>query len=48
MKLFRCWLIGICVLLGIAAWAAPAVPNYHLIKKIAVGGDGGWDYLTIE
>lgn len=31
------------------AWAAePAVPSYHLIQKIAIGGEGGWDYLTVD
>ena len=23
-------------------------PQYHLIKKIVVGGDGGWDYFTVD
>lgn len=23
-------------------------PNYKLIKEIPVGGDGGWDYLTVD
>ena len=22
--------------------------SYHVVKKIAVGGDGGWDYLTVD
>jgi DNA-binding beta-propeller fold protein YncE len=26
----------------------PAAPGYHVIKKIAPGGEGGWDYLTID
>ena len=29
--------------------AAPAaVSRYHLIKKIPLGGEGGWDYLTFD
>jgi DNA-binding beta-propeller fold protein YncE len=28
--------------------AAPQNAGYHLIKKMAVGGDGGWDYLTVD
>jgi hypothetical protein len=29
--------------------AEPAASGgYHLIKKIAAGGDGGWDYLTLD
>ena len=26
----------------------PAAPGYHLLKKIEVGGEGGWDYLSID
>ena len=25
-----------------------AAPNYHAIGKVEVGGDGGWDYLTVD
>jgi DNA-binding beta-propeller fold protein YncE len=28
--------------------AAVAAPNYHVIGKIDVGGDGAWDYLTVD
>jgi len=29
--------------------AAPAAPpTYHLIQKITLGGEGGWDYLTVD
>lgn len=31
---------------GTAALAAP--PGYHLLKTVAVPGDGGWDYLTVD
>ncbi|TAM44669.1 MAG: YncE family protein [Acidobacteria bacterium] len=33
---------------GVAGAAAPAAPGYHLLKTFAVGGDGGWDYLTLD
>lgn len=26
----------------------PGAPGYHLLKKIEVGGEGGWDYLSID
>lgn len=26
----------------------PAQSGYHVIKKITLGGDGGWDYLTVD
>lgn len=25
-----------------------AKPGYHLLKRIEVGGEGGWDYLTVD
>jgi DNA-binding beta-propeller fold protein YncE len=31
---------------GAAALAAP--PGYHLLKTVAVPGDGGWDYVTVD
>jgi DNA-binding beta-propeller fold protein YncE len=41
MKAFLC-----CLVLGAAAYAAN--PNYHVIKKLPLGGEGGWDYLTVD
>jgi hypothetical protein len=29
-------------------WTAPAQAAYHIVKKIAVGGEGGWDYLEAD
>jgi DNA-binding beta-propeller fold protein YncE len=29
-------------------YAAPPGSGYHLIKKMPVGGEGGWDYLTVD
>jgi len=28
--------------------AYAAAPSYHLLKKVAVGGEGGWDYLVFD
>src|SRR6185369_10627630 len=28
------------------AWAAD--PGYHVLKNYKLGGDGGWDYLTVD
>jgi DNA-binding beta-propeller fold protein YncE len=28
--------------------AAPKGSGYHLLRKVTVGGDGGWDYLTVD
>jgi DNA-binding beta-propeller fold protein YncE len=30
------------------AKAAPAKAAYHVIKEIPIGGEGGWDYLTLD
>ncbi len=35
--------------LWLSGAAPPAEkPAYHLVRKIAAGGDGGWDYLTLD
>jgi DNA-binding beta-propeller fold protein YncE len=28
--------------------ATPTTAHYHLLRKLPVGGEGGWDYLTID
>ena len=33
-----------CTLAG----AAPESSGYHLLKKVVLGGEGGWDYLTVD
>jgi YVTN family beta-propeller protein len=33
---------------GLAIAAEPAKPDYHVVKKIEVKGEGGWDYLTMD
>ena len=30
------------------AKAPTSGPGYHLVKKLAIGGEGGWDYLTVD
>ena len=41
----------------LAAWAGSVIPprplaagdgNYHLLKKVVLGGEGGWDYLICD
>jgi len=34
-----------CVLAGVVVQAADA---YHPVKEIAIGGEGGWDYLIVD
>ncbi|MGZ4827935.1 MAG: YncE family protein [Terriglobales bacterium] len=40
------WLLG-CGL-AIAALALPAAPQYKVVKHLALGGEGGWDALTVD
>ena len=39
--------VGVLMLLTVGATPA-ADPGYHLMKTFKVGGDGGWDYLTMD
>ena len=40
-----CWVI---LLFCLGATGAPPAPGYHQLKKVTLGGEGGWDYLTID
>ena len=35
-----------CLILGVNTCAAG--PGYHIIKKLNLGGEGGWDYVTVD
>jgi DNA-binding beta-propeller fold protein YncE len=40
---------GVTANASVASIAAAAGPSgYHLLKKIPLGGEGGWDYITID
>ena len=28
--------------------AAPPSSDYHLIRNVLLGGEGGWDYITVD
>jgi DNA-binding beta-propeller fold protein YncE len=43
----RRWLAIACVIVSTAALGAADGP-YHLIAEIPIGGEGGWDYLTVD
>jgi DNA-binding beta-propeller fold protein YncE len=39
----------LCVLhLRLESAEAPSAPNYHFLKEIPIGGEGGWDYLAVD
>jgi DNA-binding beta-propeller fold protein YncE len=42
------WWISILSLSLAAVAVAAAGPGYHVVKTYKVGGDGGWDYLTVD
>jgi YVTN family beta-propeller protein len=43
------WLwVSMAALLLAAAAVAAAGPGYHIIATYKLGGDGGWDYLTMD
>jgi DNA-binding beta-propeller fold protein YncE len=33
---------------SLAAAASPAQSQYHFLKEIPIGGEGGWDYLSVD
>ena len=41
------WMSVVSVSLAAVAIAA-AAPGYHIIKTYKLGGEGGWDYLTVD
>lgn len=40
--------IKTCVFLALAAAPACAQLNWHVLRTMPVGGDGGWDYVTVD
>ena len=42
------FLFGISLLFITFVSAIPASADYHLIKKVTLGGEGFWDYLTVD
>src|SRR6267378_2368007 len=39
--------LAIGMLMAAAAFGASS-GTYHLLKKVPIGGEGGWDYLTVD
>src|SRR6476646_4794488 len=48
MALNSKWRISILSLSLAAVAVAAAGPGYHVVKTYKLGGEGGWDYLTID
>ena len=48
-SLYRIAAGGACLsLAGIFAAAFPGASGYRVLKTLALGGEGGWDYLTVD
>jgi DNA-binding beta-propeller fold protein YncE len=45
MKLFRTTILARAAALSFGLTVIPAHADYHVVKRIQLGGDGGWDYL---
>lgn len=43
-----CRLVVLCGLMAATGRLHSAEAEYHLVKTIPVGGDGGWDYLAVD
>jgi DNA-binding beta-propeller fold protein YncE len=39
---------GLICLLAVTATANSKAESYHFLKEISIGGEGGWDYLTVD
>ncbi len=46
MKIFRYGLAAFVLLLSVCTAQTPQ--GYHLTKKILIGREGGWDYLSVD
>ncbi len=42
------WTALVLLVVGGTADAQADAPGYHVLKKIPVAGEGGWDYLTVD
>jgi len=47
MKRVFAFLLGIAAVVGAKAEAGPE-PAYHIIKKVSLAGNGGWDYVFVD
>jgi DNA-binding beta-propeller fold protein YncE len=49
MRISLSSVVFVCVLVLLASLAlAAGASGYHVAKKTVLGGDGGWDYLTVD
>jgi DNA-binding beta-propeller fold protein YncE len=41
-------LAGLALIASVVVYAAPQASGYKIIKRMPVGGEGGWDYITMD
>ena len=41
-------MLCLALIAGAVVYAAPQAGGYQVIKRMQIGGDGGWDYMTID
>src|SRR5205823_8007509 len=48
LRVMRKLLIAVVAVLTGSAAPARHAPGYHVVHRFVLGGDGGWDYLTLD
>ncbi len=41
-------MLCLALIAGVVVYAAPQAGGYKVIKRMQIGGDGGWDYMLID
>ncbi len=44
----NCWILGFVLVGWLGASTAACAANYHLLQRVRVGGEGMWDYITVD
>ena len=47
-RFYQACLLAIVLVAAIGVYAAPQSAGYHVIRRMQIGGDGGWDYLRVD
>lgn len=45
---WACFLASLVLVAAQGAVAAPQAGGYHVVRRMPVGGEGGWDYLRVD
>jgi DNA-binding beta-propeller fold protein YncE len=48
MRKLAVLVLGVTFALASAAFLKAAATGYHILNEIKIGGEGGWDYLTVD